>query len=271
MKKLLKFLLIAAVVLVILFYLGFGFTDLFGDLLEKAGLSQQQIDNVDRIYENAMEKVQQGAQTVGKELGVVTSHLTELIAGSDEAYQAVIKVYGSTRKDQHYAQLDQKAAEGKQLCSIQSITGSRSQPYRTGINPFPDGSPEWYGYGRFWEDNNIPLGGLTNADPLEGVETWTKEIYAQDHPDADLSRYVSTDGFLATWIFVARGAERIYPHSLGICREGMVYVEDVLYENGAPAVVYYSEADGQLRSMTWEQFQNAFDIRGYVVPLNIFI
>ena len=273
MKKLWKFLLITAVVLVILFYLGFGFTDLFGEWMQKAGLTDQQIDNVDRIYASAMEKVQQGAKLVGKELGIMTGRLAELISGSEEAYQAVIKVYSGTRKDQHYLNLDQKVTDGKGLCSIQSITGGRSQAYRTGINPFPDGSSQWYAYGRFWEDNNIPLGGMTEEDVLSGVDAWTKEIYRQNNPDVDPSRYVPADGYLATWIFVVQGAERIYPHSIAVCAEKMVYVEDVRYDAGVPAVIYYSEAEGEgaLKAMTWADFQNVFDIRGYIVPLNIFI
>ena len=53
----------------------------------------------------------------------------------------------------------------------------------------------------------------------------------------------------------------------------MVYVEDVRYDAGEPAVIYYSQAEGEgaLQAMAWADFQNAFDIRGYIVPLNIFV
>ena len=285
MKKLLKLVLVIAVILVVLFYLGFGFRDLFGEWLLKAGFTDQQIGNVDQIYGDAMNKVQQGLNHLTKELKTVVDRLTDLIAGSEEAYQVVTRLYGTTRLPDHFEKLEEKALQGKRLCSVSGVLGNRTQPYQAGINPFEDGQSTWYAYGRFWEDNGIPLGvrGQPNAWPEE-LGVWLQKVYTQSNPNADLSRYTLKDGCMAAGVFLSSGEERIYPHSIAICDNGTpggraIYIEDVKYESGVPVLVWFSETDGDstytdedgvLQAVTWEEFRAAQNVTHYIVPLNLF-
>ena len=273
MKRFIKLTLFILAVLVVLSFLSYTFSDFFGDWMRKAGMSEEQIDKVDQFYDNAMDKVQQGVGYVGKELTVMKDRLADLVAGSDEAYKVVAKLYTETRMKEHYTILDGKHAGGKSLCSINNLVGGRNQDYQAGINPFEDGSPAWYAFGRFREDNNMTLGGMTAEDPLQSVEDWTRQVYIQNNPDADLSRYVPTSGYLAANVFVVRDSAKVYPHSIAVCDSTMFYVEDVYYENGVPTQIYYSLAEdsGVLRVMSYGEFMEHFTIRGYIVPLNIFI
>lgn len=273
MKKLLKFLLILTVIVVILSFLSIRFSDIFGEWMRKAGMTDEQIGKVDDAYDQAMDKVQQGVQYVGNELNVMTDRLAEVVAGSEEAYQMVAKLYGNTRMEGYYVNLDEKVSQGKALCSIRNLVGSRNQPYQTGVNPFADGSDLWYAYGRFWEDNNIAPGGLGGGDPLTGVDDWVRQLYFQNHPEAKPSLYAPTDGYVGAAVFVIWEERKIYPHSIAVCGDSLIYIEDVRYENGVAATVYYSVAadQGVLHSTSGEEFFDTYEINGYISPLNIFI
>ena len=114
-------------------------------------------------------------------------------------------------------------------------------------------------------------------------------MVAEKKPDADMARYGAVDGYLAAGVFVSRGQEKIYPHSIAVCNAPshdmghVVYIEDVKYVEGKPVTVYFSEAnwkgekgtldqwDGVLQSMDYETFLQKRDVLGYIVPLNIFI
>lgn len=268
-------------------------------LMEKAGVPQDQIEEFKDANQNAaqeaLDQLNKELDELNDQMNVLADELGELILGSDEAYLTVAKLYEKTRLPGRYDRLASKALDGKKiwemekpgdaqrLCTLKNLLGQYTKYY--GVkNPYSAGQCTWYSFGRFWEDNGIELGGFNNGCQwLDNTDDWVKTVYREQNPDADMSLYSKIDGYRAAGVFVTRGEDKIYPHSIAVCTSSqaaghVMYIEDVTYENGVPVTVWFSEAnwrggggtvddwDGVLMQMSYKDFCSQRSVLGYIVP-----